>query len=81
MRTVETIRQTIRQLDMDPGTYYAATVTTAAGRVVEDTDTGEALAAWVREFRRAEKLARVDIRELADDECSGIWASPGTSPE
>ncbi len=79
MRAAEAIRAQIRALD--PGTWYEARVTTATGRQVVDTDNGEALAEWIREFRRAEKLARVDVRELADDELSGIWASPGTSPE
>lgn len=73
--TAAAIRETIRSLD--PGTFYEARVTTATGRVVEDEDNGENLAEWITEFRRAEKLARVDVRELRPDEAHGIWSSPG----
>jgi hypothetical protein len=56
---------------------FAATVTTAAGRVVSTEGTRDEVDEWLREFRRAERLAEVDIRELPEDECHGIWDSPG----
>jgi hypothetical protein len=60
---------------------FAATVTTVAGREVYNEGTESEIDEWLREFRRAERLARVDIRELPLSECHGIWTSPGTSPE
>ena len=60
---------------------FAATVTTAAGRVASTEGSRAEVDEWLREFRRAERLAKVDIRELAEDECHGIWDSPGSSPE
>ncbi len=73
--TSAAISETIRSLD--PGTFYSARVTTATGRVVEDEDNGENLADWLREFRRAERLAEVEVHELAEADCRGIWTSPG----
>lgn len=73
--TAAAIRATIRSLA--PGTFYSARVTTATGRVVEDEDNGENLAEWIMEFRRAERLAEVDVRELTEADCHGIWTSPG----
>ena len=32
---------------------------------------------WLREFRKAERLAEVDVRELRPEECHGVWSSPG----
>lgn len=60
---------------------FEATVTTAAGRVVYNDGDAEEIADWLREFRRAERLAQVDVRELSITEAHGIWSSPGTSPE
>jgi hypothetical protein len=60
---------------------FAATVTTATGRVVYNDGNAEEIADWLREFRRAERLADVDVRELSIAEAHGIWSSPGTSPE
>lgn len=58
---------------------YAATVITAAGREVYSEGDADEIELWLSEFRSAERLARVDVRELRDDECHGIWSSPGTS--
>lgn len=56
---------------------YAATVTTAAGREVYNEGDEDEIRFWLREFRKAERLADVDIRELRPEECHGIWGSPG----
>jgi hypothetical protein len=60
---------------------FAATVTTAAGRVASTEGTRDEVDEWLRDFRRAERLAEVDVHELTIGEASGIWDSPGTSPE
>ena len=60
---------------------FAATVTTATGRTVSNEGTADEIDEWLRDFRRAERLAEVDIRELTIAEAHGIWSSPGTSPE
>jgi len=56
---------------------FAVTVTTAAGREVYTEGDAFEVDGWLREFRRAERLAEVDIRELRLDECHGVWSSPG----
>jgi hypothetical protein len=56
---------------------FHATVTTEAGRIVETDGNRAEVDEWLREFRRAERLAEVDIRELPEEECHGIWDSPG----
>jgi hypothetical protein len=66
----------------DPGTgIFHAVVRTAEGRVVEYDGDADEIDFWLDEFRKADTLAEVDVRELAEDEASGIWDSPGASPE
>jgi hypothetical protein len=70
-----------RAADGQGSGLFVATVTCKDGRVVEDVDTEDALSTWLWHVRRGAAVARVDIRELAEDECHGIWQSPGSSPE
>jgi hypothetical protein len=69
----------------DPGTgIFLVTVTTAEGRVVEYDGNGDEIDFWLSEFAKADVLAEVDVRELTEDELTGMggsWDSPGTSPE
>ena len=57
--------------------FYAVTVTTRAGREVYNEGNEDEIRTWLREFRKAERLAEVDVRELRPEECHGIWSSPG----
>jgi hypothetical protein len=62
----------------DPGTgIFHAVVRTDAGRVAEYDGDQDEIGFWLREFRKAERLAEVDVRELAEEEAHGIWSSPG----
>ncbi len=56
---------------------FTADVRTASGRVVSNEGSADEIADWLREFRRAERLAEVDVRELTIAEAHGIWTSPG----
>ena len=56
---------------------YAVTVTTRAGREVYNEGDADEIRFWLWHFRRAERVAKVDIRELREDEAHGIWSSPG----
>ena len=56
---------------------FHATVVTARGRIVENDGDADEIAFWLREFRKAERLDKVTVRELDADEAHGIWASPG----
>jgi len=60
---------------------FHAVVTTRAGRVVEYDGDEDEITDWLREFRRAEKLALVDVREYSLAEINGgmggFWSSPG----
>jgi|HubBroStandDraft_4_1064222.scaffolds.fasta_scaffold2093797_2 hypothetical protein len=56
---------------------FAATVTTATGRVVYNEGDADEIAFWLREFSRAERLAEVDVRELSIADAHGVWSSPG----
>lgn len=57
---------------------FAVTVTTRAGRTVFTEGDADEISLWLREFRKAERLAQVDVRELTIGEASGIWGSPGS---
>ncbi len=62
----------------DPGTgIFHAVVRTAEGRVVEYDGDADEIDFWLSEFRKADTLAQVDVRELTVDEAHGIWSSPG----
>ena len=56
---------------------YAATVITAAGREVYSEGDEDEIREWLDEFRRAERLAQVEVHELSIADAHGIWGSPG----
>lgn len=56
---------------------FAATVTTAAGRTVFNEGDEDEIREWLDEFRRAERLAQVEVHELSIADAHGIWGSPG----
>ena len=56
---------------------FHAVVRTAEGRVVEYDGDADEIEFWLSEFRSAEALVQVDVRELTVDEAHGIWSSPG----
>ena len=60
---------------------FHVTVTTRAGRVVETDGDRDEVDLWLREFRKAERLALVVEREYSLAEVNGgiggIWSSPG----
>ena len=62
--------------DQGSGIFHA-TVTTARGRVVEYDGDEDEIDFWLSEFRKADTLVQVDVRELTVDEAHGIWSSPG----
>jgi len=63
---------------LDPGTgIFHVTVTTAEGRIVENDGDEDEIDFWLSEFRKADVLVQVDVRELTVDEAHGIWSSPG----
>jgi hypothetical protein len=69
----------------EPGTgIFHAVVRTAEGRVVEYDGDADEIDFWLSEFRKADTLAEVDVRELTDDELEAhgpIWDSQGSSEE
>ena len=56
---------------------FHAVVRTAEGRVVEYDGDEDEIDFWLSEFRKAEQLAEVEVRELTVAEAHGIWSSPG----
>ena len=56
---------------------FHVVVTTAEGRVVEYDGDADEIDFWLSEFRKADVLVQVDVRELTVDEAHGIWSSPG----
>ena len=63
---------------LDPGSgIFAVTVTTASGRTVFTEGDEDEIQFWLSEFRSADTLVDVDVRELTVDEAHGIWSSPG----
>ncbi len=62
----------------DPGSgIFHAIVRTAEGRVVEYDGDEDEIDFWLSEFRKADTLVQVDVRELTVDEAHGVWSSPG----
>ena len=59
---------------------FHAVVRTAEGRVVEYDGDEDEIDFWLAEFRRADTLVYVDVRELTVDEVNSIgpiYNSPG----
>ena len=56
---------------------YAATAITTSGREIYTEGDADEVSYWVRQVKRAERVDRIDVRELAEDECHGVWSSPG----
>lgn len=56
---------------------FHAVVRTAEGRIVEYDGDEDEVDDWLDEFRSADTLVHVDVRELGVDEAHGIWSSPG----
>lgn len=58
------------------GIYHVA-ATTEAGAFAETEGNREEVDDWLAEFGRGDRLVLVVERELPEDECNGIWDSPG----
>ena len=56
---------------------YAATAITRSGREIYTEGDAEEVSYWVRQVKRAERGATIEVREMSPDECHGVWSSPG----
>jgi hypothetical protein len=66
--------------DGEMSRIFYAVVRTAEGRVVEYDGHEDEIDSWLAEFKKADTLVQVDVRELTVDEVNSmgpIYGSPG----